>query len=69
VRSVCESRGGVWCPQNVGSAWRIAGGGRLLTELVGRGQVLSQDEAIATGPDYWGARPGERVLVFVLRPK
>jgi len=52
----------------VGSAWRIAGGGRLLTQLVAEGQVYLQDEASQLVAELLGALPGERVLDLCAAP-
>jgi 16S rRNA (cytosine967-C5)-methyltransferase len=52
----------------VGSAWRIAGGGGLLTQLVAEGQVYLQDEASQLVAELLGVRPGERVLDLCAAP-
>jgi 16S rRNA (cytosine967-C5)-methyltransferase len=52
----------------VGSAWRIAGGRTLLTELVAEGQVYLQDEASQLVAEQLGALPGDRVLDLCAAP-
>jgi 16S rRNA (cytosine967-C5)-methyltransferase len=49
-------------------AWRIKGGGRLLSEFAGTGQVYVQDEASQLVAGALGAKAGHRVLDLCAAP-
>jgi 16S rRNA (cytosine967-C5)-methyltransferase len=51
-----------------GGAWRIAGAGILLRQLVGRGEVYIQDEASQLVAETLDARPGHKVLDLCAAP-
>ena len=52
----------------VKGAWRVAGAGGLLTELVAQGQIYLQDEASQLVATVVDAQPGERVLDLCAAP-
>ena len=49
-------------------AWRVTGGGSLLTELAAAGQIYLQDEASQLVAAALDAQPGERVLDLCAAP-
>jgi 16S rRNA (cytosine967-C5)-methyltransferase len=56
-------------PSTIASeAWRISGGGSLLSELVAGGQVYLQDEASQLVAGVLQAQPGHRVLDLCAAP-